>query len=90
MRKVWRSDLEAAAPVYKTETEDLLHHVGRKIRAEPILRRAGSNSTRIEDVPGNQIVQNHGADEQQSGYTYAEEPPTTVGPGTRLPNIQVD
>jgi hypothetical protein len=55
--------IQKQPPKY-SKTKDLLRHTWRKIGAEPILGRAGSNSTRIENATGTKTVQNHVADEQ--------------------------
>ena len=87
--RIWGGDREAATSISKIETEGLLRNIGRKIRAESILRRASGYSTYVEQAGGTEGFQAQVAHKQQSGGPHDTEPSTTVRPGVRLPDVQV-
>lgn len=73
-----------------TESEDPLRHNGCKSKTKSVLCGASSDGTCIEHDREAERLQDYSAYEQQSGGSDTKESPTTVRPGIRLPNVQVD
>ncbi|KAL3262693.1 hypothetical protein ABHI18_002519, partial [Aspergillus niger] len=71
---IWGSNREAATSILKTEIEDLLDDIGRKIRVKSILRRASGYSSYIERAGGTGMFQAQVSHKQQSGGAHFQNP----------------
>ena len=83
--------IEKQPPRYrKLKLKTLSVTLGARAEQNPFSAELAAMAHALNIVSGTERLQDYAAHEQQSGGSDAKESSTTVGPGIRLPTLQVD